>query len=134
MDYKYKIKRFAKSGKRNRNNVIFEKESTDKALKFYIEEFKGGLLIPLQDNYSVKDVVETNPIDIIGFIKDFDDDYIYLSEINESYKDVIDIIQNEYYCILCALVDKKVGNNTYIIDRILQVRLNGKPLEIPSII
>lgn len=33
MDYKYKIRRLVKGGEKNKNGVIFDKDSTDKALQ-----------------------------------------------------------------------------------------------------
>lgn len=43
MDYKYKIRRLVKAGEKNKNGVIFDKDSTDKALKEYIYIFRSRI-------------------------------------------------------------------------------------------
>ena len=136
MDYKYKIRRLVKSGEENGNGIIFDKESTDKALKFYVEKFHGGLLVPLpHDNYSMFDLAASKVEDVVGLVSGFDDEYIYLSYVAEPYSYIIEAIQKEYYAQLCIIAKKdKDVDNLYITKRILQIRLCSKPSDDLSVI
>lgn len=138
MDYKYKIKRLIKSGERNPNGVIFEKDSTDKALKEYINR-SGSLLLALNDpeNYTLNDITICKPDEEVAKIVDFDDEYIYITEIYDRF-DIVKESILQSYCQLCILGKNKNKIEEYTIiietDKVLQIRLcDNKTQEISVI-
>ena len=86
----YKVKRLVKTGEFNANGYKFEPESLKKALDKYIEE-GGYLLKPYSDSYaeSLEERGEILPEYIIGKIDNYDDDYIYVKEVDKDFEDMV---------------------------------------------
>ena len=129
MDYKYKIRRLVKAGEMNKNGVIFDKDSTDKALKEYIDSGQGYIAKPLnisESGFVQDDLTVLNFKDIIGICSGFDDEYFYISELTDkSYEDKLD----NYTCQICTqLIDRShmkiyKDKKICITEQVLQLRL-----------
>lgn len=130
MDYKYKIRRLVKAGEMNKNGVVFDKDSTDKALKEYIDSGQGYIAKPLnisESGFFVKEDLNILDLkDIIAICSGFDDEYFYISELTDkSYEDKLD----SYTCQICTQIIDRDHMKTYkdkkicITEKILQLRL-----------
>lgn len=82
----FKIKRFCEAGKKNANGYIFEVESTNKC----IADFLGEDLIYVENKYDSNGFALSKPIEKIGKLSGFDNEYIYCDNLKEEYKDKID--------------------------------------------
>lgn len=122
----YKVKRLVKTGEFNANGYKFEPESLKKALDKYIEE-GGYLLKPYSDSYakSLEERGEILPEYIIGKIDNYDDDYIYVKEVNKNFEDMVKAENTT--CQLEILASDLINDadNRYIciIEKVNQIRL-----------
>lgn len=122
----YKVKRLVKTGEFNANGYKFEPESLKKALDKYIEE-GGYLLKPYSDSYakSLEERGEILPEYIIGKIDNYDDDYIYVKEVDKNFEDMVKAENTT--CQLEILASDLINDadNRYIciIEKVNQIRL-----------
>jgi hypothetical protein len=122
----YKVKRLVKTGEFNANGYKFEPESLKKALDKYIEE-GGYLLKPYSDSYakSLEERGEILPEYIIGKIDNYDDDYIYVKEVDKDFEDMVKAENTT--CQLEILASDLINDadNRYIciIEKVNQIRL-----------
>ena len=122
----YKVKRLVKIGEFNANGYKFEPESLKKALDKYIEE-GGYLLKPYSDSYakSLEERGEILPEYIIGKIDNYDDDYIYVKEVDKNFEDMVKAENTT--CQLEILASDLINDadNRYIciIEKVNQIRL-----------
>lgn len=122
----YKVKRLVKTGEFNANGYKFEPESLKKALDKYIEE-GGYLLKPYSDSYakSLEERGEILPEYIIGKIDNYDDDYIYVKEVDKDFEDMVK--SENTTCQLEILASDLINDadNRYIciIEKVNQIRL-----------
>lgn len=122
----YKVKRLVKTGEFNANGYKFEPESLKKALDKYIEE-GGYLLKPYSDSYakSLEERGEILPEYIIGKIDNYDDDYIYVKEVDKNFEDMVK--SENTTCQLEILASDLINDadNRYIciIEKVNQIRL-----------
>lgn len=122
----YKVKRLVKTGEFNANGYKFEPESLKKALDKYIEE-GGYLLKPYSDSYakSLEERGEILPEYIIGKIDNYDDDYIYVKDVDKDFEDMVKAENTT--CQLEILASDLINDadNRYIciIEKVNQIRL-----------
>lgn len=122
----YKVKRLVKTGEFNANGYKFEPESLKKALDKYIEE-GGYLLKPYSDSYaeSLEERGEILPEYIIGEIDNYDDEYIYVKEVDKDFEDMVK--SENTTCQLEILASDLINDadNRYIciIEKVNQIRL-----------
>lgn len=122
----YKVKRLVKTGEFNANGYKFEPESLKKALDKYIEE-GGYLLKPYSDSYaeSLEERGEILPEYIVGKIDNYDDDYIYVKEVDKDFEDIVK--SENTTCQLEILASDLINDagNRYIciIEKVNQIRL-----------
>lgn len=122
----YKVKRLVKAGEFNANGYKFEPESLKKALDKYIEE-GGYLLKPYSDSYaeSLEERGEILPEYIVGKIDNYDDDYIYVKEVDKDFEDMVK--SENTTCQLEILASDLINDadNRYIciIEKVNQIRL-----------
>ena len=122
----YRVKRLVKTGEFNANGYKFEPESLKKALDKYIEE-GGYLLKPYSDSYaeSLEERGEILPEYIIGKIDNYDDDYIYVKEVDKNFEDMVKAENTT--CQLEILASDLINDadNRYIciIEKVNQIRL-----------
>lgn len=121
----YRVKRLVKTGEYNANGYKFEPESLKKALDKYIEE-GAYLLKPYSnsfDNYNERG--EILPEYIIGKIDSYDDDYIYIKEVDKDFEDMVK--SENTTCQLEILASDLINDvdNKYIciIEKVNQIRL-----------
>ena len=82
----FKIKRFCEAGKKNANGYIFEVESTNKC----IADFLGGDLVYVRNEYDSNGFALSKPVEKIGKLSGFDNEYFYCDNLKEEYRDRID--------------------------------------------
>lgn len=82
----FKIKRFCEAGKKNANGYIFEVESTNKC----IADFLGGDLVYVENKYDSNGFALSKPVEKIGKLSGFDNEYFYCDNLKEEYRDRID--------------------------------------------
>ena len=122
----YRVKRLVKTGEFNANGYKFEPESLQKALDKYIEE-GGYLLKPYSDSYaeSLEERGEILPEYIVGKIDNYDDDYIYVKEVDKDFEDMVK--SENTTCQLEILASDLINDadNRYIciIEKVNQIRL-----------
>lgn len=121
----YKVKRLVKTGEFNANGYKFEPESLKKALDKYIEE-GGYLLKPYSDSFdNLDERGEILPEYIIGKIDNYDDEYIYVKEVDKDFEDMVK--SENTTCQLEILASDLINDtdNRYIciIEKVNQIRL-----------
>lgn len=121
----YKVKRLVKTGEFNANGYKFEPESLKKALDKYIEE-GGYLLKPYSDSFDNLDERGEILLEyIIGKIDNYDDEYIYVKEVDKDFEDMVK--SENTTCQLEILASDLINDtdNRYIciIEKVNQIRL-----------
>lgn len=122
----YKVKRLVKTGEFNANGYKFEPESLKKALDKYIEE-GGYLLKPYSDSYaeSLEERGEILPEYIVGKIDNYDDDYIYVKEVDKDFEDIVKSENTtcQLEILASALINDADNRYICIIEKVNQIRL-----------
>lgn len=121
----YRVKRLVKTGEFNANGYKFEPESLKRALDKYIEEH-GYLLKPYTDSFNnLEERGDILPEYIIGKIDHYDDEYIYVKEVDKDFEDIIK--SENTSCQLEILASDLINDvdNRYIciIEKVNQIRL-----------
>lgn len=112
----YNIKRFCKAGERNVNGFIFDKESTDMALKNYIN--KPVILVKKDESY-LGGIKETDKV--VGYMTGYDDEHIkcflYEGFIEDGFN------PDEYKSLLGIDALHISENNICITNKILKIAI-----------
>lgn len=121
----YKVKRLVKTGEFNANGYKFEPQTLKKALDKYIEE-GGYLLKPYSNSFdNLDERGEILPEYIIGKIDNYDDEYIYVKEVDKDFEDIVK--SENTTCQLEILASDLINDvdNKYIciIEKVNQIRL-----------
>lgn len=121
----YKVKRLVKTGEFNANGYKFEPQTLKKALDNYIEE-GGYLLKPYSNSFdNLDERGEILPEYIIGKIDNYDDEYIYIKEVDKDFEDMVK--SESTSCQLEILASDLINDvdNKYIciIEKVNQIRL-----------
>lgn len=121
----YKVKRLVKTGEFNANGYKFEPQTLKKALDKYIEE-GGYLLKPYSNSFdNLDERGEILPEYIIGKIDNYDDEYIYIKEVDKDFEDIVK--SENTSCQLEILASDLINDvdNKYIciIEKVNQIRL-----------
>lgn len=121
----YRVKRLVKTGEFNANGYKFEPQSLKKALDKYIEE-GGYLLKPYTNSFdNLDERGKILPEYIIGKIDNYDDDYIYVKEVDKDFEDIVK--SENTTCQLEILASDLINDvdNKYIciIEKVNQIRL-----------